>query len=144
MPSSASKKLKEPISQRQLEQRQLSYQHSMAGSSTHAILAPVSGTQRARLQTSRMEQSACNVSQKLGISSPTPPKIEVDTEAITRPILEAIGASKSEIVGLIDYLASECNLIRHDLEKIRGRLNTAEDRIPEVQDVSHTQGSQLA
>lgn len=44
----------------------------------------------------------------------------------------------------IDHLATECTLIRHDLDKIRGRLTTAEDRISEVEDVSHLQGSQLA
>lgn len=40
--------------------------------------------------------------------------------------------------------ATECTLIRHDLDKIRGRLTTAEDRIPEVEDATHSKGTQLS
>lgn len=64
--------------------------------------------------------------------------------AITKPIMKAITVSKAELMGRIDYLASECNLIRHDLDKIRGRLTMAEDHISEMEDVSHSQGFQLS
>lgn len=69
--------------------------------------------------------------------------IAVDTEAITRPILEAIDTSKAELMGRIDHLSSECTLIRHDLDKIWGQLTTLEARFPDVEDTSHTQGAHL-
>lgn len=47
-------------------------------------------------------------------------------------------------MGRIDHLSSECSLIRHDLDKIQGRLTTVEDRVSEVEDSSHTQGTQIA
>lgn len=68
----------------------------------------------------------------------------VDTEAITRPILEAISASKAELMGRIDHLSSECNLIRHDLDKIRGRLSAVETRVSDIEDTSRDHGAQLA
>lgn len=73
---------------------------------------------------------------------PASPEMEVASDAITRPILKAIGASKAAVKVCIDHLATECTLIRHDLDKICGRL-TAEDRISQVEDASHAQGSQL-
>lgn len=68
----------------------------------------------------------------------------MDTAPINKLILEAIAASKAELMGCIDYLASECNLIRHNLDKIRGRLTTVKDRNSEVEDVEHSQGYQLS
>lgn len=58
--------------------------------------------------------------------------LAVDTEAKTRPILEAINASKYELMGRIHHLSSECTLIRHDLDKIRGRLIIVEARVSAV------------
>lgn len=113
----------------------------MVVSSAHSFSTPVSSTQRANHSMVKMEQQGSSAS--WGLEDPSLPSQELDTAAITGPILEAIAASKSKLMGRIDLLASECNLIRHDLDKIRGRLTTAEDRISEVKDASHAQGSQL-
>lgn len=72
------------------------------------------------------------------------PELEINTVAITGLILEAITASKTDLMGCIDYLVSQCNLIRHDLDNIRGRLTTVEGCISKVEDASHSQGSQLS
>lgn len=72
------------------------------------------------------------------------PVMAMDPEAITRPILKAIHANKAELMGCIDHLSTQCTLIRHDLDKIRGRLSTVETRVSEVEDTSHTQGAQLS
>lgn len=129
MPSSASNKQNKQNIQPLLGQRQLRSQDSMAADSAHAILVPVSSTQRAKAQI-KMAQQVLEVPPIL------PQEIEVDTAAITDQILEAIAAPKMELMS--------CNLIQHDLDKIRGRLTTAENCISEVEDASHTQGSQLA
>lgn len=71
------------------------------------------------------------------------PVMAVDAEAITGPILEAINASKAELMGRIDHLSSECTLIRHDLDKIRSRLTTVETRVSEVEDVSHVHDGRI-
>lgn len=44
----------------------------------------------------------------------------------------------------IEHLASECTLIRHDLDKIRGRLKEAEAWISTVEDQQGSQASQIA
>lgn len=69
---------------------------------------------------------------------------EKDVGAITKPILEELAACKIELLVHLGHLTSECTLIRHDLDKIQGRLATAEDRIFEVEDDAHTHGSQLS
>lgn len=143
MPSSSSKKQGKQHSQPPSGERQLRSKESMASSSAHAILVPVSAAQRAQTHTGKMAQRESPTRKAPEIPAMPSQEIEVDTDAITGPILEAIAASKTELVSRIDCLASECNLIRHDLDKIRGRLTTAEDRISEVEDASHTQGSQL-
>lgn len=117
----------------------------MATSPAHSSSAPapVSTTLRAKTTKVKMAQRGSASAQQSEDISLSPAEIDLDTEAITNPIIEAIAASKSELMGRIDLLASECNLIRHDLDKIRGRLTTAEDRISEMEDTSHSQGSQL-
>lgn len=91
-----------------LDQRQLRSQKGKDACS--AIFDPVSSPPHAKLQGKRMEQAADMALQNPGSSPPQSSKLEVDTVAITKPILEAIAASKAELMGHIDYLASECNL----------------------------------
>lgn len=50
--------------------------------------------------------------------------------------LAAIAERKSSVEGKIDTLSIECGFIRQDMDKFRGRLNEAEQRIPEVEDTS--------
>lgn len=57
----------------------------------------------------------------------------VDPDASTRPIL----------MGCINHLLSECTLISHDLDKLRGQLTTVEVIISYVEDTSHTHGAHL-
>lgn len=146
MPSSYTKRQSKQHVQPPPDRRPLRSQGSMEAGSAHSlpVSSPVSATLSAKTVAVKMSQHAAPVSGEPESSPLTTQEIEVDTAAITGPILEAIAASKSELMGRIDLLASECNLIRHDLDKIRGRLTTAEDRISEVEDTSHTQGSQLA
>lgn len=56
--------------------------------------------------------------------------LSTEHASISKPILEAIHVSKAEL--------------RHDLDKICGRLNTGEDRISKVEDTSHSHGMQLS
>lgn len=137
------KKQQPSRSQPPLEQRALRSQGSMAASSAHSSSIPVASSQHAKHLAVKMAQQSSPASGSPDDSSHPSQEIEVDTAAITGPILEAIAASKYELMRRIDLLASECDLVRHDLDKIRGRLNTAEDRISEVEDVSHAHGSQL-
>lgn len=44
----------------------------------------------------------------------------------------------------IDHWASECTLIKHDLDNIQSRLTLAADCISEVEDATHSHGSQLS
>lgn len=147
MPSSSTKKAREKSHPPPKDPRQLRSLRGGDAGSAPTILAPVSSIQHAKKESARMEQESspgpAGDTLKL-FTAPLPPELEVDTAAITGPILEAIAASKTQLMGRIDCLASECNLIRHDLDKIRGRLTTAEDRISEVEDDAHFQGSQLS
>lgn len=79
-----------------------------------------------------------------GSSLSASPEQENAQEVITRPILEAIDASKVTVLVSIDHLTTECTLIRHELDNIRGRHTVAEDRISEGGDVSHSQDTQLS
>lgn len=78
------------------------------------------------------------------VSQPTSPAAELDQRAITTPILEAIDGCKAVLMVRIDHLALECTLIRHDLDKNRGRLTLVEERISEVEDSSHAHTNQLS
>lgn len=53
----------------------------------------------------------------------------------TAMILAAIEQSKTSLVR-IDNLAEECNLIRNDLDKIRGRLTEMETRVSATEDLT--------
>lgn len=64
------------------------------------------------------------------------PDPETTQDVITRPILAAIDASKVAVMVSIEHLTTECTLIRHDLDKMRGRITEAEDRISVVEDTS--------
>lgn len=55
-----------------------------------------------------------------------------------------IANSKADLLHRIDYLASECTLIQHDMDNFRGRLSEAEDRIGTVEDVQGSYAAQLA
>lgn len=51
-------------------------------------------------------------------------------------ILAAIEQSKTSLLVRIDNLAEECNLIRNDLDKIRGRLTEMETRVSATEDLT--------
>lgn len=65
------------------------------------------------------------------------------TEAITKPIFDAIADCKVALMVKIDHIATECNLIRHDLDKIGGQLPEAEDCQGMVEDSSVSHSTQL-
>lgn len=68
---------------------------------------------------------------------------EADATAITKPILGAIDASKVALMVRINHLASECMLIRHDLDKMRGRMSTEKGSISDVEDPTTYHTAQL-
>lgn len=70
--------------------------------------------------------------------------LETAPEATTKPILSAIEGFKSLIMVRIDHPASECTLIRHDLDKMRGRITEAEEQIGMVEDQQGTHTVQIA
>lgn len=70
--------------------------------------------------------------------------LEIAPEAITKPILAAIEGFKSMMMVRIDHLASECTLIRHDFDKMRGRITEAEDWISTVEDQQGSHTAQIA
>lgn len=136
MPSSASKKPAKPPT----DQRQTRSIKDTAPGPAPAILVSSPKKQRANTAAAKMAQAKA-----AGETAQAPDLNPVmDTEAITRPILKGISASKAELMGRIDHLSSECNLIRHDLDKIRGRLTTVETRVSDIEDTSHDHGAQLA
>lgn len=57
-------------------------------------------------------------------------------EQSTATILAAIANSKSSVEGKIDTLTIKCGLIRQDMDKFRGRLTEAEQRISAVEDTA--------
>lgn len=79
-----------------------------------------------------------------GSSLSASPEQENAQKYITRPVLEVIDVSMGAVMVSNDGLTTECTLIRHDLDKIRGRLTVAEDRISVVEDACHSQGTQLS
>lgn len=83
-------------------------------------------------------------SEPWSLSLSASPEQDCAKNTIIRPFLEAIDAGKAAVIVSIHYLATECTLIRHDLDKIRGRLTVAEDRISDVEDTSHSHGNQLS
>lgn len=100
--------------------------------SASAILAPILSSLHTKQPDTKMEQAANAALQSPGALPSSPPDPEADTAAITKSILEAIDACKAALMVRIDHLAWECTLIRHDLDKIRGRLTKAEDRISQL------------
>ncbi|XP_077340579.1 cadherin EGF LAG seven-pass G-type receptor 2 [Lithobates pipiens] len=52
--------------------------------------------------------------------------------------------SNRPLEAAMEVSVTECSLIRHDLDKIRGRLTTVETRVSDVEDTSHSYGAQLA
>lgn len=62
----------------------------------------------------------------------------------TAVILAAIEQSKTSMLVRIDRLAEECNLIRNDLDKIRGRLTESESRISATEDLTATHTNTIA
>lgn len=64
-------------------------------SSTHTILVPSSSVTHAKSVPAKMVTQQSAPPQVPEASSPLPQEIEVDTAAITGPILEAIAASKA-------------------------------------------------
>lgn len=133
MPSSAQKKTAKPPT----DHRQTRSVKDTSPGPAPAILASSPQKQRAKAAADKMAQA------KIAEETPPAPDLNpaVDAEAITRPILEAISTSKAELMGRIDHLSSECNLIRHDLDKIRGRLTTVETRVSDVEDTSQDHGA---
>lgn len=108
-----------------------------------AILPSPHSAKQEKKQARRIASTA-DAAQKSGSEAPSvSPDPEITQDAITRPILAAIDASKAAVMVSIEHLTTECTLIRHDLDKIRGRITEAEDRISVVEDTSQTQGNQL-
>lgn len=140
MHSSASKKTQK----QQNHQRQTRSAKEAEQDPAPAILSAWKLDQRAKHSTAMMAQTGGSEEASVEQETAEEQLMAVDTDAITRPILEAINTNKSELMGRIDHLPSECMLIRHDLGKIRGRLTTVEDRVSGVEDTSHTQGIHLA
>lgn len=136
MPSSTSKKSAKALS----DQKQSRSIKETAPGPAPTILSSSPKEQRAKSAAGKMAQAK----ETGGEASENALAKSVDIEAITRPILEAIGASKAELMGRIDHLSSECNLIRHDLDKFRGRMTTVETRVSEIEDASHDHGAQIA
>lgn len=69
---------------------------------------------------------------------------EADTGVFTKPILDAIDVCKVALMVRIDHLVSERTLNRHDLDKIRSRLTTAQGCISDVEDSSTSHTAQLS
>lgn len=90
-----------------------------------------------------MELVASEPSPGLSNSLPSPAS-NVDPGEITKPILKAIDRWKVALMLRIDHQASECTLICHDLDKIGGILNTAEEHISEVEVTTTSHIVQLA
>lgn len=72
-----------------------------------------------------------------------PALVEATPEAITKPILATIEGFKSMLMLKVEHLASECTLIRHDLDKIKRRLSEAEGCINTVEDQQSSHSSQI-
>lgn len=60
-----------------------------------------------------------------------------------RDVSRAIEGFKAILMVQIDHLSSECTLICHDLDKIRGRLTEAKGRIGTVEEQQGSQASQI-
>lgn len=75
-----------------------------------------------------MEQAAIPTAS----TSPQAPAPVSDTTVI----LAAIEQSRTSLLVRIDHLAAECNLIRADLDKFRGRLSETESRISATEDLT--------
>lgn len=71
--------------------------------------------------------------QSLCAALPAQPQ-QQDTD--TAIILQAIEQSRSSLLVRIDHLTEECNLIRNDLDKIRGRLEETKSRISVTEDTT--------
>lgn len=69
----------------------------------------------------------------VGSSAGNSEDAELDGEQSTAIILAAIADSMSSVEGKIDTLSIECGLIRQNMDKFRGRLHEAEQRISEVE-----------
>lgn len=80
-----------------------------------------------------------------GVSPPAVPQSPTPAaeETTTQTILAAIEGCKAVLTAKIDHLAVECTLIRHDLDKIRNRLTTAESRVSDVEDTIQGHTSSL-
>lgn len=62
----------------------------------------------------------------------------------TATILDAIERSRTSLLVRIDHLAEECNLIRNDLDKIRGRMTETESRVSATEDLTATHATSIA
>lgn len=131
------KSLKDPKVQRSGKGR--------SADSPGAILPTISGAQRDREpRLSPVKKPAAMQSpdgeQELPLSATL---LAAVPDTITKPILEAIDGFKTMLMVRVEHMASECTLIRHDLDKIRG-LTEAEGRIGEVEDQQGSQAAQIA
>lgn len=110
-----------------------------------AILGSNSGAQRGgRKEQSPVQSPVVMASTAEEIETPlSPALLEATPEAITKPILAAIEGSKTMLMVKVEHLASECTLICHDLDKIRGRLSEAEGRISTVEDQQSSHSSEI-
>lgn len=72
-----------------------------------------------------------------------PSATESTTSGDTAVILLAIENSRSSLLTRIDKLTEECNCIRADLDKIRGRLTESESRISATEDLTTSHDHRL-
>ena len=128
---------------RQNSQHQTRSTHGTDPGAAAAILSPSLPNKSVGKKSRNMEEPEVIGGRGPEDHQPDPRELGAASDAITRPILEAIDASKAAVMVRIDHVATECTLIRHDIDKFRGRLTEAEGRISEVEDVAHTHGAQL-
>lgn len=105
--------------------------------SAPAILPPPHSAKSAKKQAKRMAHATAVQGPDPGVTLLSSSDQDNPQDAITRPILEAIHASKAAVIVRIDHLATKCPLIGHDQFKIQGRLTVAEDRISKMEDATH-------
>lgn len=116
-----------------------------AANSPGAILASTSGAHRGQKMQPSPAVSSSDIASPPELEAPSSPTLlEAAPDSIIKPILAAIEGFKTMLMVCIEHLASECTLIRHDLDKIRGRLKEAEAWISTVEDQQGSQASQIA
>lgn len=123
MPSRAAKsKGKAPLDQRP-NTRGWSSGPSPAFAS--AISSPVPVHSHAQMPAACMDPEEAAPSQGPETHLLQPLAGDGEAGAFTKTLLEAIDDCKAALMVKIDHLVAECTLIRHDLDKIRGRLTSA-------------------